>query len=119
MAGTLGASRGSAAARNLAHMETPLSTQSVVTASPEQVSCPLGDEAAILNMKNAVYYGLEAVGARIWDLLQKPRRVSEIRDTLLAEYEVEAERCEHDLLILLEKMRSEGLVVVVQGAASR
>jgi len=99
-------------------MDTPLSAHSIVAASPEQVSCPLGDEAAILNMKNAIYYGLDAVGARIWDLLQKPRPVSEIRDTLVAEYEVEAERCEHDLLGLLEKMRSEGLVHV-QSATGR
>ncbi|HUA01888.1 MAG TPA: PqqD family peptide modification chaperone [Candidatus Aquilonibacter sp.] len=97
-------------------MESRLSLESIVAAAAEQVSCPLGDEAAILNLKNTVYYGLDPVGARIWNLLQQARRVSDLRDTLVEEYEVETVRCERDLLELLEKMRAEGLIQV-RGAA--
>jgi hypothetical protein len=93
-------------------MDASLSVQSVVVAAPEQVSCPLGNESAILNLKNSVYYGLDAVGARVWTLLQKPQTIGELRDALLGEYDVEAERCERDLLDLLEKMRGEGLIEV-------
>jgi hypothetical protein len=98
-------------------MDSGLSLHSIVTAAPEQVSCPLGDESAILNLKNTVYYGLDPVGARVWNLLQQPRSVRELRDALLEEYEVEAERCERDLLDLLEKMRGEGLIQVRSAAA--
>ena len=98
-------------------MDSALSIHSIVTAAPEQVSCPLGDESAILNLKNTVYYGLDPVGARVWSLLQQPRSVRELRDALLAEYEVEPERCERDLLELLEKMRGEGLIQVRSAAA--
>jgi Coenzyme PQQ synthesis protein D (PqqD) len=93
-------------------MEGSLSANSIVVMAAEQVSCPLGEESAILNLKNSVYYGLDPVGARVWTLLQEPRSVGELRDTLLSEYEVEAGRCEDDLLALLEKMRSEGLIEV-------
>lgn len=99
-------------------MDAPLSAHSIVMASPEQVSCPLGDESAILNLKNTVYYGLNSVGARVWELLRQPKSVGEIRDALLEEFEVEAERCERDLLALLEKMRSEGLVEVKVGSSA-
>ncbi|HKS82435.1 MAG TPA: PqqD family peptide modification chaperone [Candidatus Acidoferrales bacterium] len=98
-------------------METRLSVHSVVAASTKQVSCPLDDESAILNLKNSVYYGVNAVGTRVWNLLQQPRSVSELRDALLEEYDVEAERCEQDLLDLLEKMRVEGLIEVRASAA--
>ena len=93
-------------------MDTPLSSISVVVASKEQVSCALGDEAAILNMKNSVYYGLDPVGARIWTLLREPRSVKQVCQGLVDEYEVEPQRCERDVLELLEKMRSEGLIEV-------
>jgi len=93
-------------------MDSGLSLDSIVTVAAEQVSCPLGDEAAILNLKNTVYYGLDPVGARIWTLLQQKRSVSELRDVLVEEYDVEAKRCERDLLDLLEKMRVEGLIQV-------
>lgn len=99
-------------------MDARLSVHSIVNAAPEQVSCPLGDEAAILNLKNTVYYGLNPVGARVWTLLQQPRSIGELRDTLLDEYDVDAERCESDLLELLEKMRSEGLIQVRSAAGA-
>jgi hypothetical protein len=98
-------------------MDAPLSLHTVVVASAEQVSCPLGEEAAILNLKNSVYYGMNPVGARVWDLLKQPKRVSELRDVLLEEYEVEPERCSQDLLALLQKMREEGLIEVGAAAA--
>ena len=93
-------------------MDEYLRASSTVVVAKDQVSCPLGDEAAILNLKNSVYYGLDSVGARVWTLLQQPRSVGELRDTLVSEYEVEAGRCEQDLLALLESMRSEGLIEV-------
>lgn len=98
-------------------MSPRLSVHSVVVATPEQVSCSLGEESAILNLKNTVYYGLDPVGARIWNLLQQPRTVGDLRDALLAEYEVDEDRCERDLLGLLEKMRDEGLIQVRNAAA--
>lgn len=93
-------------------MDGPLSLHSVVIATPEQVSCALGDESAILNMKNSVYYGMNAVGTRIWNMLGEPRSIVQLRDALVDEYEVEPARCEEDLLHLLEKMRTEGLIEV-------
>ena len=98
-------------------MDARLSVYSIVVANTEQVSCSPGDEAAILNLKNTIYFGLNPVGARVWSLLQKPRSVGELRDALLDEYDVETERCERDLLDLLETMRNEGLIQVTSAAA--
>lgn len=93
-------------------MDTPLSIGSIVTAAPDQISCPLGEESAILNVRSTVYYGLNPVGARVWNLLQQPKTVRELRDTIAGEYEVELENCERDLFELLEKLRAEGLIQV-------
>jgi len=98
-------------------MDARLSVHSIVSATRDQVSCALGDEAAILNLKNTVYYGLNPVGARVWDLLQQPKTIAQLRDALVDEFNVDAERCEGDLLELLEKMRSEGLIKVRSAAA--
>ena len=98
-------------------MDAPLSLQSTVMVTSEQVSCPLGDESAILNMKNTVYYGVNSVGATVWNLLKEAKTVSEIRDAILDEYDVDQVRCEKDLFALLEEMRSEGLIEVRDRAA--
>ena len=94
-------------------MDAPLNAQSVVVATPEQLSCALGEESVILNLKSCAYYGMNPVGAFVWKLLQEPRSVAELRGAVLGEYEVEAERCERDLIELLEQMLSEGLIDVV------
>jgi hypothetical protein len=93
-------------------MDAPLSLHSTVMVTSEQVSCPLGDESAILNIKNSVYYGVNPVGANVWNLLKEAKTVSEIRDAILDEYDVDQVRCEKDLFALLEEMRSEGLIEV-------
>ena len=99
-------------------MDAGLSVHSIVSAAREQVSCALGDEAAILNLKNTVYYGLNPVGARVWNLLQQPMTIGQLRDALVDEYDVDVVRCESDLLELLEKMRGEGLIQVRSAAGA-
>jgi hypothetical protein len=98
-------------------MDAVLSVHSIVVAASEQVSCPLGEESAILNLKNSMYYGMNPVGTRIWTLLKEPRSVEQLRDALLNEYDVDAALCERDLLDLLGKMKSEGLIEVRSAAA--
>ena len=95
-----------------------LCSQTIVVASKDQVSCDLGGEAAILGMKNSVYYGLDPVGARIWRLLQRPRSVGEICEAIVSEYDVTAERFESDLISLLQQMLQEGLVELSRSATS-
>jgi Coenzyme PQQ synthesis protein D (PqqD) len=99
-------------------MDAALSVHSIVVAASEQVSCPLGEESAILNLKNSMYYGMNPVGTRIWTLLKEPRSVQQLRDALLNEYDVDAALCERDLLDLLGKMKSEGLIEVRSAAAA-
>jgi hypothetical protein len=98
-------------------MSLLLSTKTIVVATTEQVSCAVGEESVILGLQNSIYYGVNPVGASIWKLLQRQRSVAELRDAVLEEYDVEKERCERDLLDLLEKMQAEGLIEVVGSAA--
>ena len=92
------------------NMVQTITLDAVVAAAQDQVFSDLGGEVAILNLKNGVYYGLDEIGARIWSLIQEPAVVGDVRDALLEEYEVEPERCEQDLLTLLEELLAEGLV---------
>jgi hypothetical protein len=64
-------------------VDAPLSLQTTVMVTSQQVSCPLGDESAILNMKNSVYYGVNPVGATVWNLLKEAKTVGQIRDAIL------------------------------------
>jgi hypothetical protein len=91
---------------------TVLGLTAIVVASSDQVSSKLGDEVVILNLRNGVYYGLDPVGARIWELIQEPRTVQEVCAVLLEEYDVTPEQCTSDVLALLRDLEAQGLIEV-------
>jgi hypothetical protein len=86
----------------------------VIIANRGQISTDLGDEVVILHLDAGSYYGLDQVGVFFWNLIQEPRKVSDIRDAILEEYEVELEDCERDLLDLLAELADNQLIDVIQ-----
>lgn len=96
-------------------MKKVLAMSSSVVVTKDQVSSDLGGEVAILHLEAGTYYGLDAVGARVWSLIQEPRTLREIHEVLVSEYEVEPARCERDLIALLHGLADEGLVEVGDG----
>ena len=90
-----------------------ISERSTVVVTKDQVSADLSGEAAILNLKTSTYFGLNTVGASIWKLIQEPKKVTEIRDAIIEEYDVEPDRCKHDVLELLQELSTHGLIEVV------
>ena len=95
-------------------MTVELGIESRVVASKDQVSSDLGSEAAILNLKNSVYYGLDPIGARVWQLVQEPTTLGHIRDVLRTEYDVEAAQLEADIRDLLQELAAQGLVEITK-----
>ena len=93
-------------------MKNHITLNSIVFLSKEQVSCDLADEAVILGLKDNVYYGLNSLGAFIWDFIKEPRKVEEVLTKLLEEFDVEKEECKNDLLELLEELNQKGLIEV-------
>lgn len=94
----------------------PVSERSTVTAAREQASCDFDGEAVVLDLKSEQYYGLNDVAARIWALIQRPTTVRDIRDAILAEFDVAADRLDRDLAAWLTDMAKEGLVEITNEA---
>lgn len=91
---------------------------SIISLSKDQISSDLAGEAAILSLSDGVYYGLDEVGATVWNLLKEPCTLRGLCEGVLARYEVDAERCERDILALLEELHSRGLIHVDESSAA-
>jgi len=83
-----------------------------VKAVKDQVSCALDGETVILHLGSGTYYGLNAVGSTIWNLIQEARTIAEIHDRLLQQYEADAGECERDLLNVLDDLSKASLVEI-------
>ena len=80
--------------------------------STNQVSSELAGQSVILNIDRGIYFGLDEIGARVWNLIQQPQKMSVVRDALVRKYEVTPQCCEQDLLSLVANLADEGLVTV-------
>ena len=83
-----------------------------VRASEDVLFQALQGEAVLLNLKTGTYFGLDAVGTRIWQLLAEHEMLSEVAHVIVAEYDVTQERCASDLLQLVANLEQQGLIAV-------
>jgi Coenzyme PQQ synthesis protein D (PqqD) len=95
-----------------------ISNDSILVAVKSQVSCQLDAETVVLHFDKGLYFGLNEVGTLIWNQVQQPRKVQEIRDAILREYEVSNEQCERELLTLLGELSENGLVQIRDATAT-
>lgn len=93
-----------------------LSLCSRVARDPELVCSNVDGQVALLSIKNGSYYGLDAVGSRIWELIDVPSAVSEICARLVGEYNVDPSHCERHVLEFLQKLSDAGLLRIVDEA---
>jgi hypothetical protein len=89
-----------------------ISRNATIRAVKDHVSCALGEEAVVLHLGSSSYFGLNEIGAVVWNLVQQPRRVQDLVQHITQEYEVDRVQCERDLFGLLEEMAAAGLIEV-------
>ena len=78
---------------------------------PAQVMArQVGDETVILDLASGTYFGLDPVGARIWQLIGEGKSLAETCDELLDEYDVTREQLERDVLDLADKLLEQKLI---------
>lgn len=72
----------------------------------------LQGEMVLLNLKTGVYFGLDPVGTRIWQLVQEHQSLKKALDSMVEEYEVTEVRCEQELLGFVAELLDNKLIEV-------
>jgi len=84
-------------------------------ASADVVTRRLDDELVLLDLGSENYFGLDAVGTRIWELLASAPSVQDAYDELLTEYAVDADTLRGDVEKLLNELVGHGLIELRAG----
>jgi hypothetical protein len=74
------------------------------------------DEAVLLDLRSGMYFGLNDVGARAWQLIVDHGALSLVLATLVDEYAAEREVVARDLLALVEQLVARKLATVTPNA---
>ena len=88
-----------------------MDANTILQHSPEAVYQTVGEEAVLINLNTGAYYSLNDTGTVFWELLDGRRTVAECARRIAADYEVEAEVVEADLLELATDLQNEGLII--------
>lgn len=76
------------------------------------LSAQVGDEIVMMSAQNGFYIGLNAVGARIWGLLERPRAIDEICARLVEEFDVMPNACRTEVESFLAELERHGAIVM-------
>ena len=90
----------------------PLTKASVIARSSELVCSDIDGEIVMMSIENGKYYGLDEVGSRIWEILEKPLPIADIIDQLLLNYEVEQATCEEDVMHFLQQLDDDDMLEI-------
>lgn len=90
-----------------------LSRDEYVVQDEEPTAALVDGEVFMLSARAESYFGLGETGSKIWNLIRQPRKVSEICDELVRDYDVEPDACERETLDFLEELLGQRLIRVV------
>jgi Coenzyme PQQ synthesis protein D (PqqD) len=90
----------------------PISLDSRVAIHEDAVFRELDGEAVILQLDAGMYFGLDSVGTRLWQLIAAHGSLRSVFEAAVTEFEVAPDVLEQDLLDLVSTLAEKRLVVV-------
>jgi hypothetical protein len=82
-----------------------------VMAHPSVIGRDLDGETVLLDLHSGVYYGLDPIGTRVWNLLMDHHTVEQVYAIMADEYDVDPEALRRDVLALVGELCERGLAV--------
>ena len=93
-------------------MQKTILLSSTIRTSENIVSRNLQGELILLNLKTNLYCGLDHVGTKIWQLINKHKILNEVLNELMKEYDVSEAKCTEDLLNFLSMLKEKELIEI-------
>jgi len=85
----------------------------ILTRSPATAWRVIEGEAVILSLDTKVFRGLNAVGSRVWELIDGRNGMDEIVEVITREFDVTRERAAADVGAFVQQLLDKSLVTAV------
>jgi hypothetical protein len=83
-----------------------------ITAANNLLVHQFGEEAVILNLNNEIYYRLNEMAIRMWQVLTSSESLDQARETLLSEYDITADVLDQDLNEFIDNLKNLNMIEV-------
>jgi len=95
-------------------MVTGIGLDTVIARGSEHVEAQMAGQTVMMSIPRGKYFALEGTGQRIWECLAEPASVGSIVDRLVAEYDVDRERCVEEVIAFVSELVASGLTTARQ-----
>jgi hypothetical protein len=103
---------------NLREYGPMLNVDCIVQRDSEVLAAEAGQDLVMVSIANGLYYGVSDVAREIWGAIERPKKISDLIDHLIATHNVDRSKCEEETLSFLEDLLTEGLLQVKDGPSS-
>lgn len=90
-----------------------ITLQSLVRRNDDIVVGVIDGDVMMMSIESGSYYQLNIPASRIWALLEEPRTVAGLCESLLQQFKVDADTCERDVFRFVEDLAARNIVQVV------
>lgn len=80
---------------------------------PDVMARQVGEETVILDLASGTYFGLDRVGAHMWQAMVEGKTLAQVCERMLAMYEVSRGDIERDVLALGQKLFDKKLIALL------
>lgn len=77
------------------------------------ISSKMDDETIMLNIDKGEYYGINPIGSRIWELLEKPLTILELSNLLINEFDIDIDNCKKDVSVFIQHLQNKNMVKLI------
>ena len=95
-----------------------LNLYNVVQRDPDVIAAEAGEDVVMVSIDKGQYYGVSETAREIWQAIERPKKVSDLIDDLVSNYNVDRALCEKETLLFLEELLAERLLQVRNGSSS-
>ncbi|WML51577.1 lasso peptide biosynthesis PqqD family chaperone [Neobacillus sp. PS3-12] len=92
------------------HTSSEILLKTTVVQCEGNIASDMNGEKVLLNVRKGKYFNLGTTGGEIWGLIKSPIKVNKLVDVVVAEFEVEKNICELQVLSFLNQLYKEDLV---------
>jgi Coenzyme PQQ synthesis protein D (PqqD) len=80
--------------------------------STQILSSTIDDEVVMMSSEKGMYYNLNPIGSRIWELLETPQTIESLCAQLMDEYDVDEATCKQETEEFIQSLAERGLIEI-------
>ena len=89
-----------------------IDSRSLIQRCSSIVSSEIDGETVMMDNSFEKYFGMKAIGTRIWQLLEKETSLQRLCEALVKEFDVSPEQCMEDIIPFLQELSEQDMIKI-------